>query len=81
MSARKAGQSTKPAGELEPFTARLTPEAKRKLQALAQIRGEPAYEVIEEGFWNLWKTLPSGQREASERLIQLVEEAREKKSS
>lgn len=80
MSPRRAGQTTASASEREPFTARLTPEAKRKLQALAQIRGEPAYEVIEEAFWSLWKDVPSGQREATDRLIQLVDEARGDKS-
>lgn len=81
MSPKKEGRARKGSAELEPFTARFTPEAKRKLQALAQIRDEPAYELVEEAFWSLWKSLPSGEREATERLIRLVDEARKAKGS
>lgn len=80
MSPRRAGESSIPASEREPFTARLSPEAKRKLQALAQIRGEHAYEVIEEAFWRLWDDLAEGERQSADMLIRLVDEARKHQS-
>ncbi len=62
--------------DLEPFTARLTPEAKRRLMALAQIKGDPAYELMEEAFWSLWDGLPSSQKDAAEELVRLIDRAR-----
>lgn len=64
------------AARLEPFTARLTPDAKRRLMALSQIKGDPAYELLEQAFWSHWKSLPSEQKEAAEAIIKLVDDAR-----
>lgn len=64
--------------DLEPFTARLTPDAKRRLMALAQIKGDPAYELMEEAFWSLWDDLPSSQKDAAEALVRLIDRARGK---
>ncbi len=77
---RMTSKKAKAAGrvrDLEPFTARLTPDAKRRLMALAQIKGDPAYELIEEAFWSLWSTLPTSQKEAAEALVRLIDRARE----
>ena len=78
MSDPDAAGGAKAAAHLEPFTARLTPDAKRRLMALSQIKGDPAYELLEEAFWSHWKSLPSSQKEAAEAIIQLVDDARRK---
>lgn len=62
--------------DLEPFTAHLTPEAKRRLLALAQITGEPAYAYVERSFWLLWQGLPEPQREAAQAILRVVDDAR-----
>jgi hypothetical protein len=46
--------------------------------ALSQIKGDPAYELLEEAFWSHWKSLPSSQKEAAEAIIKLVDDARSK---
>lgn len=81
MTSQSPRSSRPPKKTLQPFTARLTPDAKRKLQALAQIRGQPAYEVLEEAFWRLWEALPPAQREAAERLLRLLDQSRGELSS
>ncbi len=48
--------------------------------ALAQIKGDPAYELMEEAFWSLWETLPSSQKDAAEALVRLIDQAREESS-
>lgn len=78
MSESNASGGAKAAANLEPFTARLTPDAKRRLMALSQIKGDPAYELLEEAFWSHWKSLPSSQKEAAEAIIKLVDDARSK---
>ena len=75
MSPSRAGRPKRGAN-LEPFTARLTPEAKQRLLALAQIRDTNAYELMEQAFWDLWNGLPEEQREAADALVELVEKAR-----
>lgn len=78
MNARRA-RGTAPANpDLEPFTARLSRDAKRRLMALSQIKGDPAYELLEQAFWSHWKGLPTSQKEAAEAIIRLVDEARNK---
>jgi predicted transcriptional regulator len=76
MSPGRSGRPKRGAN-LEPFTARLTPEAKRRLMALAQIRDTNAYEVMEQAFWDLWNGLPESEKAAADSLAQLVEKARE----
>ncbi len=78
MNARRAAGTEKAGAELEPFTARLSRDAKRRLMALSQIQGHPAYELLEQAFWSHWKGLPAAQREAAEAIIRLVDEARSK---
>lgn len=64
--------------ELQLITTRLTSDAKKRLAALSQVTGEPAYRHLEEGFWLLWKNLPQGERASAEAFIELVEKARAK---
>lgn len=78
MNARRAADTEKVGAELEPFTARLSRDAKRRLMALSQIKGDPAYELLEQAFWSHWKGLPASQKEAAEAIIRLVDEARRK---
>lgn len=78
MNARRAGEVSQVTPDLEPFTARLTRDAKRRLMALSQIKGDPAYELLEQAFWSHWERLPASQKEAAEAIIRLVDEARNK---
>lgn len=79
MNARRAaGEASTTAADLEPFTARLTRDAKRRLMALSQIKGDPAYELLEQAFWSHWEGLPPSQKEAAESIIRLVDEARKR---
>lgn len=73
---RKSGASSEAPREL--VTTRLTSEAKKRLNALSQVTGEPAYRHLEQGFWLLWESLPQGERASAEAFIKLVEEARAK---
>lgn len=76
MPAKKMGRPISRRQDLEPFTAHLTPEAKRRLLALAQVTGQPAYTYMERAFWLLWEGLPEPQREAAQAILRVVEEAR-----
>ena len=78
MNARRAREAAPVNPNLEPFTARLTRDAKRRLMALSQIKGDPAYELLEQAFWSHWEGLPPSQKEAAEAIIRLVDEARSK---
>lgn len=64
----------------EMFTARLTPEAKRRLMALSQILQRPAYLVLEDAFSGYWEELPVAQKRAVLDLIDLVDRARDRRS-
>jgi acyl-CoA-binding protein len=75
MDREKASAAVR-ARDLKPLTVRLTPDAKRRLMALAQIKGGPAYQLMEEAFWSLWDGLPSSQKDAAEELVRLVDRAR-----
>ena len=77
MAKRKLGRPPKEGPELEPFTARLTPQAKKRLMALAQISEQPAYTLLEKAFWEHWEHMPAGRREAAEAIVRLVESARD----
>lgn len=72
MSPSRSGLPKRGAN-LEPFTARLTPDAKRRLLAVAQILDVNAYEVMEQAFWGFWNGLPDAQRAAADALVELVE--------
>lgn len=76
MPRKKMGRPITRRQDLEPFTAHLTPEAKRRLLALAQVTGQPAYTYMERAFWLLWEGLPEAQREAAQAILRVVDEAR-----
>lgn len=59
-----------------PLTVLLSPRAKRRAKALAQVQGRPTYQVMESAFWSLWKSLPEDKRDAAEAIAALIEEAR-----
>lgn len=65
---------------LQAFTARLTPRAKRRLIALSQVTSDPAYGLLEEGFWALWESLPVDEKEAAEAIARAVEKVRGEES-
>lgn len=73
---REEGGTLGATSKLQGFTARFTPEAKERLLALAQIRDQPAYLLIEEAFWEFWRNLPAGQREVAEQIVATVGAAR-----
>ena len=73
---RKSAETSGPTREL--VTTRLTTDAKKRLSALSQVTGEPAYRHLEQGFWLLWENLPQGERASAEAFIKLVDEARAK---
>lgn len=58
------------------FNALLTEEAKDRLKALSQLEGTYAYTILEQAFWERWKSLPSGRREAAEMIASAIESAR-----
>lgn len=78
MPGKKIGRPISRRQDLEPFTAHLTPEAKRRLLALAQVTGQPAYSYMERAFWLLWEGLPDPQRDAAQAIMKVVDEARAK---
>jgi len=78
MAPKPRARASKRAPDLQLITTRLSADAKKRLSALAQVTGEPAYRHLEEGFWLLWKNLPQGERASAEAFIRLVEEARAK---
>lgn len=77
MAQRKPGRPRTRRPDLQPFTARLTPEAKKRLMALAQVTGVPAYTLLEEAFWTRWKDLPTDRREAADAIVRAIEKSRE----
>lgn len=48
--------------------------------ALSQVTTDPAYELLEEGFWALWEGLPAGEKEAAEAIARAVEKVRGERS-
>lgn len=53
--------------ETEQFTTRLTPRAKDRLKAVAQLGEETAYAILEGAFWHYWNTaLSKEKRDAAE---------------
>lgn len=70
--ARKRGRPPSRPADLVVFTAQLTPEAKAKLKALAQIKHSPAYTLLESAFWMLWEALPEDTRDAAETVANLT---------
>lgn len=78
MVAKKRGRPVSRPEDLEVFTARLTPDAKRRLMALAAVQGEHAYQLLEKAFWTHWQTLPSGDKAAAEAIVEAVSRRRRK---
>lgn len=72
---RKRGRPKSPE-PLETFTLRITPRAKRRLRALAEVSGKPSNAVIEAAFWQHLAALPKPTREAVERIASTVESMR-----
>ena len=60
-----------------PFSARLTPGAKARLDALAYLTQENAYVLLENAFWTYWNSLPPADRDSAESMAK----AREKRES
>ena len=54
----------------------MTPEAKRRLKALAQVEGTHAYALLEDAFELWWRSLPKAKREAAELIARAIEKAR-----
>jgi len=48
--------------------------------ALSQVKADPAYELLEEGFWALWQSLPADEKEAAESIARAVEKVRGEES-
>ncbi len=63
--------------DLEVFTARLTPEAKERLMALARLQGKHAYKLLEDAFWTHWQQLPEATRAGAETIISTVQQIRD----
>jgi hypothetical protein len=59
--------------ELTAFTALMTPQAKARLKALAQVKGTFGYSVLEASFWQTWKQLPAAERRKAEALAKALE--------
>ncbi len=57
------------------FNTLITPEAKARLKALAEIEGSYAYRVLEDSFWDRWNSLPAGKRRKAEALAKGFEVA------
>jgi hypothetical protein len=62
--------------ELVVFQAQMTPAAKRRLKALAEVEGTHAYTLLEEAFELWWGSLPKAKRDAAELIASAIERAR-----
>ncbi len=67
--------------DLVVFNAQMTPEAKARLQVLAQLEHTPAYVVLEEAFWRHWRSMPASQRQRAETLLSLLSDEPEGRPS
>lgn len=73
MAKRGIGRPRTRREDLQSFSGMLTPEAKRRLLALAQVTGDPAYVLLEKAFWLQWKAVPASQRRAAETIAAALE--------
>jgi hypothetical protein len=79
-ASRDAGASEEPRGSerseqapsLVVFTTRLTAGAKDRLLAIAQVRSEAAYTLLEQAFWSWWEDLPADDRQAAEQILAIL---------
>lgn len=81
MSERKKGRPKSRQAGLKVFTARMTPKAKARLQALAQVKGQHAYLLLEELFWKQWALLDAEERKAAETVAAITERGAKARSS
>lgn len=51
MKSRGPGRPPTRPKDLVVFTAQMSPQAKRRLKAIAQVEGSYAYTLLEEAFW------------------------------
>lgn len=58
-------------GQLETFSARMTPTTKARLLALSATTKTPAYALLEAAFFDLWQSLPPDQRRAAEQRMEI----------
>lgn len=79
MSDKHKGRPRAGSADLEPLMVRISSPAKKRLMALSQIHGEPAYRLVERAFWAQWESLPEDEREKVETILRLMEEARAEK--
>lgn len=76
MAVRHRGRPPSRPPELEQFTARLSRQQKARLKALAQVRDEPAYQILAAAFRTYWAELPAPEREAADAIAAAVERVR-----
>jgi len=53
----------------------MSPQAKLRLKALAQLERKAAYLVLEDSFWHRWDDLPEATRSAAELIASTIEHA------
>lgn len=56
------------------FSAKLTPSAKNRLEALSFVTKESAYVLLEKAFWVYWDTLPEAERKKAETIASTRED-------
>ncbi len=62
--------------DLVAFTALMSPRAKQRLKALAQLEHNHAYALLEVAFWEFWEQLPRDRRSAAEMIAAAIEDAK-----
>lgn len=75
MTAQRGRPRSRPK-HLVVFNAQMSPEAKTKLKALAQVENTYAYALLEDAFWRYWEALPRDKRRAAETIAQLTARGR-----
>jgi len=69
MKSSRPGRPTSRPKDLVTFTALMSPRAKQRLKALAQL-------VLETAFWEFWEQLPKNKRTAAETIATAIEAAK-----
>jgi len=75
MKSSHPGRPTSRPKDLVTFTALMSPRAKQRLKALAQLEHNHAYALLETAFWKLWEQLPKNKRAAAETIATAIETA------
>lgn len=73
MKSRGPGRPPTRPKDLVVFTAQMSPQAKRRLKAIAQVEGSYAYTLLEEAFWQFWEQLPDDKRSTAETIAAAIE--------